>query len=90
MTNEVRQTLLGAAALVRKGWTQRCNARDAEGKETSAYAPRARCWCAFGAIWRSAPYISIANDVVAECEMRLGLSCSLTQWNDAGRGYRVS
>ena len=33
-----------------ENWTQRANARDANGRDISSYHPDAVCWCLFGAV----------------------------------------
>lgn len=40
-----------AADLIEQtGWSQKCNARDAQGKHVMVYDPRATCFCAYGAM----------------------------------------
>jgi hypothetical protein len=47
------QILRDAAALVEKGWTQGCAAREIDGVFTGFSSGKASCWCVSGAIARA-------------------------------------
>ena len=46
----MRAVIERALELVRKGWTQRANARDASGNAVSPIGTEACCWCLDGAL----------------------------------------
>jgi len=46
----VKETLQRAKQYIEQGWTQKANARMADGKEVNSLAPEAVSWCAGGAI----------------------------------------
>ena len=91
--NSVKQVLTDAAQLVRGGWTQGAEARDATGQSIEATKPAATCYCLVGAIRRAAPNCELSVESILA--LRKSPSCpigadgnpvGLIYWNDtAGR-----
>lgn len=54
MSNEVKEILEAALALIEKGWTRGVVARDAAGRCVEAHDPSACSWCASGALMAAA------------------------------------
>lgn len=73
-----------AAALLRRGWTQRGYAFDAAGRSVSATSPDAIRWCLYGAlhaVGADRPVFEAACDQI-RAELGLTSRDSLDLWND--------
>jgi hypothetical protein len=79
MSNQVIETLKKGLERVRRGSTQGCNARDAEGHPTGQRddsQPPPACWCVFGAVECD----GAAN---RELSLTLGDDANAIEWNDS-------
>lgn len=86
----VRLTLLYAAALCERGWTQKYHARNRQGDVVSYSDPSATCWCLDGAVMRAANQIYYLHaqwlDAMSEQALATTLGITLddlVRWNDA-------
>lgn len=63
-------------------WCQNVSARSLEGKAVGYAAPTAFSFCMFGAIWNSAPRLSLIPDEKVAAVFGLAAD-DLVEWNDA-------
>lgn len=76
-----------AAEILRKAatlpWTQGEIARDAAGNNCGYSARRARCWCALGALARTAAHSEFQELYKAERALEKAIGGNMVRWNDA-------
>lgn len=78
-----REVLLKAAEMVERGWCQGMGARNAAGREVRPTSRAAVCWCAHGAILRSAKD-GVGWLCMEHLARAIGIApCDVTGWNDA-------
>jgi len=69
-----KQTLIAARALIEKpeNWTQKAMARDAIGCKVNLSNPGAVCFCALGAIDKSAPFENLFLEAIRALKPYMG------------------
>ena len=64
---------------IKKGWTQRFCAKDANGNSCSSTDQNAVCWCPLGAIFAAYPGI---EQISVVDKLQGHLDSGIMQWND--------
>lgn len=82
MNHRARNVLLNAADLLeKKGWTQGCDARDADGRTVALDSELAQSFCAIGAVHRVAAHVHDADEALNV--LRRFCRNGVSPWNDA-------
>jgi hypothetical protein len=89
------ELLRRASDLIRRGWTQHAESRDAAGAEVEPWQPTATCWSLLGALVAALEEVTDGGDLplaqLADALDALALfvdSDSLADWNDDPRRTR--